>query len=218
MTVSPFVDGVSSPFGPYESAGVRRRMGGILGRLHAATEIIDCEFARTDDLALPSRHALEDALSHLDRPWKTGPFAEPARHLLRTGARGIAVRVARYDGLATQVRATAGSWVITHGEPHRANMIRDTQGGIHLVDWDTTLIAPRERDLRMVLDEDLTGLSEYVAEAGDVSLSPTAIELYDLWWELADIAVFVDLFRRPHERTEDTTASFGYLTDSVRSL
>jgi hypothetical protein len=53
---------------------------------------------------------------------------------------------------------------------------------------DTTLIAPRERDLRMVLDDDLTGWDEYLAAAGDATLNLHAVELYRRWWELADIA------------------------------
>jgi spectinomycin phosphotransferase len=54
---------------------------------------------------------------------------------------------------------SGGSWVVTHGEPHRANVIRDGQE-LHLVDWDTTLLAPRERDLQMILDETGNGLRE----------------------------------------------------------
>jgi aminoglycoside phosphotransferase (APT) family kinase protein len=60
------------------------------------------------------------------------------------------------------VRESSDSWVVTHGEPHRGNVIRDPRGGVYLVDWDTTLIAPRERDLRMVLDRELTGWDEYI--------------------------------------------------------
>lgn len=214
VTVSPFVVGASSSFGPYELED-RRRMGGVLGRLHAATELVPRGLPRTEDFVLPARSALEDALGDLLQPWRTGPFAEPARQLLQEHARDLVARLRQYDELSTEIRATAGSWVLTHGEPHRANVIRDPDGGVHLVDWDTTLIAPRERDLRMVLDEDLTGWDDYVAVAGEVSLNQDALRVYSSWWELADVATFVDLFRRQHERTEDTTASMGYLRDSL---
>lgn len=218
VTSSPFVEGESSGFGQYESLDDRRRMGGVLGRLHAATELVPNGLPRSEDFALPSRAALVEALHDLERPWSTGPFGEPARHLLRRNAHAVERRLAEYDELAARVRESSGSWVVTHGEPHRANVIRDPRGGVHLVDWDTTLIAPRERDLRMVLDRELTGWDEYVGAAGAVSLNQEALELYHRWWDLADVAIYTALFRRPHERTEDTIASWENLIEDLQGL
>ena len=107
---------------------------------------------------------------------------------------------------------------MTHGEPHRANVIVEAKDELRLIDWDTTRVAPRERDLWMVLDDELTGWDEYAAVVGDVSLDAEALELYRRWWDLADIATFVAVFRRPHEDDENTAATFaglrGYLDDS----
>jgi spectinomycin phosphotransferase len=218
VTVSPFIEGQSSTWGPYESPDDRRRMGDVLGRLHAATEHVPDGLPRREDFVLPARDALAEALVDLDRPWTSGPFAEPARQLLRSSAHDIAQRLREYDELVARVREREESWVVTHGEPHRANVIRDPQGGVHLVDWDTTLIAPRERDLHIVLDEDLTGWHEYVANAGSTSLDDEAMELYRRWWELSDITIPVQLFRRSHEQTEDTVASFNILAANLDAL
>jgi spectinomycin phosphotransferase len=215
VTVSPLIDGESSEYGPYEGPDDRRVMGGVLGRLHSATGRVPTDLPRREDFALPSRAALVEALHDLDRNWDFGPFAEPARKLLQVSAHELERRLQEYDELAAGVRESSDSWVITHGEPHRANVIRDPQGGVHLVDWDTTLIAPRERDLQMVLDQDLTGWHEYRELAGAASLNHEALQLYRWWWELADIAVFVAGFRRPHERTEDTIASWENLASCL---
>jgi spectinomycin phosphotransferase len=214
VTVSPFIEGTSGVFGSYEPRE-RRRMGQILGRLHAATEQVPAGVPHKEDFAVPSRDALREALEDLDRPWASGPFGEPARQLLRGSAHGIEPLFREYDRLVTEVRGTADSWVITHGEPHNANVLRDDHGGEFLVDWDTTLVAPRERDLRMVLDRDLTGWAEYVDVAGPVSLNPRALRLYELWWDLADIGIFVEHFRGPHERTEDDLAKWRVLTENL---
>lgn len=212
VTVLPFVDGDSSTFGSYESARERREMGAVLGRLHAATDRVPAGLPRSDDFALPSRASLEAALRDLDARWETGPFAERARRLLRTHARDLGRRLGEYDEAVARVRGAPNPWVVTHGEPHRANVMRDRHGDVHLIDWDTTLIAPRERDLRMVLDEELTGWDEYVAAAGAASLDQRVILLYEEWWELANIGIFVDVFRRAHERTADTAACWENLT------
>lgn len=215
VTVSPFIVGESSGWGPYESADDRRDMGRLLGRLHAATEHVPADLPRRDDLSVPARVAFVEALEDLERQWTSGPYAEPVRCLLQANADDLQRRLQEYDELGAQVRESAESWVVTHGEPHRANVIRDSQGGVRLVDWDTTLIAPRERDLRMVLDDDLTGWDDYVAAAGDATLNRQAIELYRRWWELADVTTFVGVFRREHERTEDTAKSWQVLSENL---
>jgi spectinomycin phosphotransferase len=208
VSVAPFVDGTSSPFGPFESKDERRRMGELLGRLHVAGQVVPAGLPRRDDFGIPSRSVLSEAL---EVPWETGPFAEPARVLLAARAEELKHRLRDYDALSASVQRRSERWVVTHGEPHRGNVIVDTRGGLHLVDWDTTLVAPGERDLWLVLDEELTGWEEYRDIVGDVSLDPEALELYRRRWDLADIAAFVALFRRPHEDDENTAAAFGHL-------
>src|SRR5207247_4565948 len=118
--------------------------------------------------------------------------------------------------LAVKLRQAPDHWVVTHGEPHRANVILDARGGVHLVDWDTTLVAPRDRDLRMVLDQDLTGWDEYTAEAGAVPLRREVLGLYHEWWNLAEIAIYVAQLRARHDETEDTLVAWESLTEYLR--
>ena len=209
VRVMPFVDATSQLFGEYETANERRRMGTVVGRLHAATDTVPAGLPRRDDFAVPSRDALEAALADLDVSWTTGPFAESARELLRGHAEQLECRLLEHDELARVVAERPDDWVVTHGETHRANVMLDRDGGLHLVDWDTLLIAPRERDLRPVLDRDLTGWDEYREAAGDVGLHDDTIELYRRWWDLGDIATFVAEFRRPHERTAKLRRRLG---------
>ena len=217
VTVFPFVAGESSEWGPYETDDERRTMGGVLGRLHAATERLPAGLPRVEDLAVPARAALEHALSDLQQRWTTGPFAEPTRRLLAESAAGVKHLLRDYDLLAGKARAGSGAWVITHGEPHRANVIRGPRGRRHLVDWDTALVAPRERDLYMVLSDDLTGWHEYAAVL-PAELDEPTLRLYRRWWELADITTFVHLFRHPHAHSEHTAVSWKILANNLRHL
>ncbi len=214
VTVFPFIGGESSEWGPYENTDERRTMAAILARLHAATEQLPAGLPRVEDFAVPARAAFEDALSDLERPWTTGPFAECTRRLLAETANGVERLLREYDDLASSARAGSDAWVITHGEPHRANVIRNAGGRRHLVDWDTTLLAPRERDLYMVLADDLTGWDAYV-DVLPAELDEPTLRLYRRWWELSDITTFVQLFRQPHSRTEQTTASWKILAHNL---
>jgi spectinomycin phosphotransferase len=132
-------------------------------------------------------------------------------------AEGVGDRLRAYDQLAGRVRDDRGAWVVTHGEPHNANVIRDTKGELRLVDWDTTLIAPRERDLWMTLDADMTGWDEYRKVLGSVRLNEDALGLYRERWALAEICIYVAEFRRPHEETEDTRTSWKELCEYLSS-
>ena len=168
-----------------------------------------------DDLEIPARSILEEALASLSVPWTTGPFAEPARALLAARTEKVQRSLKAHDERATRLRRRSDEWVVTHGEPHRANLIVDAAGAPYLVDWDTALVAPRERDLWHVLDDERTGWDEYAAIAGDVALDVEALEHYRQGWDLADIAAFVAEFHRPHEEDANTSASFGYLCASL---
>lgn len=213
VTVLPLIDGESSEWGPYETGDERRVMSTVLARLHAATEHVPADLPRIEDFALPARATLDEALSDLEQPWTTGPYADPVRRLLAESADRVEHLLHDYDVLAANARGRSDAWVITHGEPHRANVIRGPSGH-RLVDWDTTLVAPRERDLYMVLGDDLTGWDEYAAVLPSELNEPT-LHLYRRWWELADIATFVHLFRHSHEHTEQTAASWKILAHNL---
>jgi hypothetical protein len=90
-------------------------------------------------------------------------------------------------------------------------VIRDPAGGLHLIDWDTAMLAPRERDLQMVLNDDLTGWDEYRAAAGPVDLDLDALGFYRRLWALADIASFTAVLRRPHAHTTDMRHAYEAL-------
>ena len=59
----------------------------------------------------------------------------------------------RVDAFAAKTAAADVRLVITHGEPHPGNLIR-TGNGLAMVDWDTVALAPRERDLWMLADDE----------------------------------------------------------------
>ena len=211
IRVEPFLDGASGQDGEFVHPEERRAAGTLVGRLHAASPRIPSDLPGHEEFALRGRRELEQALSELDSRWDGGPFAEPARTLLASQADHVRERMAAYDRTADRMRRESGSWVVTHGEPHSANVIRCASGDVRLVDWDTVLIGPRERDLWMVLDSKQTGWEEYRRAAGPVALNAEALALYPERWALAEICEYIALFRRPHAETEDTRMAWHEL-------
>ncbi len=212
VSVFPFVPGVAGSFGAHAPQD-REEVVRLLVELHRATPAVVATAPRAD-LTLPGRDELEAALRELDRTWTGGPFAEPARALLAGQAPRLRGRLEEFDRLVAEVRASGdGAWVVTHGEPHPGNVIRGV-GGLHLVDWDTVQVAPPERDLWMVAPSGAELLAGYTGATGR-PVSAAALALYPLWWELADIAIYVGEFRRPHRATDNLAASWTYLTSYV---
>ena len=100
-------------------------------------------------------------------------------------------------------------FVVTHGEPHRGNTIF-TADGVVLIDWDTALLAPPERDLWTLIDEDETIAADYSTLSGR-SLDDRALQLYRLWWDLCEVSLYIADFRRAHDDTEDTRVAWQCL-------
>jgi spectinomycin phosphotransferase len=206
MTVFPWIE--AQP-----DAGDRTQgLGAMLARLHAATSTVAATAAR-ETFAVPRRESLDRALRELDVPWDGGPFSEPAREALTQVAGEVGALLVRHDA---QVAAGGPSdrWVVTHGEPHEANLV-ESPDGLVLVDWDTLLIAPPERDLWWLDGEVVTAYLELTGLLLDAEL----VALYRLWFDLDKIAQYTEQFRRPHRlgiETSETWDIFTIFLDQAR--
>lgn len=209
VVVHPLIDGrTAGSDGEYDTADDRTAVLQLLVELHRATSAARPAAIR-DDGELPNRDELLGALAQLDRPWETGPYGERSRALVATHAEDLERLVETYDQLAIDVLADEGRMVITHGEPHAGNVVID-DGRYLLVDWDTALIAPPERDLWVLENGEESIISTYCDETG-VEVVPEALALYRLWYDLAEISGYVTLFRHPHHEAADTAESWRNL-------
>jgi spectinomycin phosphotransferase/16S rRNA (guanine(1405)-N(7))-methyltransferase len=79
-----------------------------------------------------------------------------------------------------------------------------TDEGWVLVDWDTLLLAPAERDLWWFGVDDWAA---YEASTG-VTVNRALAELYRARWDLKDLCEYVMRFHRPHTGDEDDEKSW----------
>ncbi|XVU25949.1 phosphotransferase [Actinoplanes sp. CA-054009] len=227
VTVHPFVAGSAGSFGPHPAPD-REPVLDLLTALHRTpvTTELRATLSRTEPavsgLELPGRAGLEVALADLDRPWTSGPYAEPARRILAEHAAAVAHRLSRFDARAAAM-PSPDTWVVTHGEPHPGNVLW-TGDGPRLIDWDTIRLAPPERDLWMLTgamigappSDDASLLARYERATGR-PIIPAAIDFYRDWWILADIAVYTNDLRRPHTEGADPAAALTYLSANLLS-
>jgi spectinomycin phosphotransferase len=211
----PFIDGCSRPSGAYRTNADRRAVVELLAALHETSGAAR-DHAMQDDFAIPHRDDLLSSLSDLSAAWTEGPYGQPARQLIDQHAARLDDRFARYDSLTRAAAGQPERMVLTHGEPHAANTI-NTESGLVLIDWDSALLAPRERDLWSLAVEEPASLLHYTAKAGVTPL-PDLRELYLLRWDLTEVSLYVALFRAPHADTADTRVAWDGLCHSLQTL
>jgi spectinomycin phosphotransferase len=213
VALFPFVDGSSAPFGQELSRGDRDRLVDMLAAVHGCTAAaLPVRRAR---VALPGRHDLDAALSELGDAWSGGPFSDQARELLASSVTQIRRLLATFDALADHVRTLEP--VVTHGEPHPANLMR-TGTEIMLIDWDTVGAAPPERDLWWLVGDSGEVAARRYAEATGRSVDRDALALYRLRWALDDMSIYTGVLRASHRRTAGTEQAWRALKSTVEGL
>ena len=213
LSLYPHVDGTSFSHGHYETTADRIRVVERLAELHAATAP---PATPADPMKIPSRSQLVAELDGTADRWESGPFGDQAQDALAEHAEAIHNALALYDQLAIASQTQSERFVVTHGEPHRANTMR-TADGVVLIDWETCRLAPPERDLWALIDEDPAVASRYEELTG-TSPEPDALELYRLWWDLCEVALYTCDLREAHDDTPETQIAWAGLRDHSAKL
>ena len=132
--------------------------GRFLGALHAV-DVPDGLPVEAFATTAPDRiEALADPAA--GSPWVGELWAAHGDDVLRLAdeTRALAARAAALDAPR----------VLCHGDIHPGNLLADGAGGLHVVDWDAPIAAPRERDLMFVISE----------EFGDHPINPAREALF----------------------------------------
>ena len=206
-SVWPHIDGRSAADGKYLSDDDRRAVLSALVDLHAMDTT---RFKVDEELFQPdNRRFLERVIDEPGDGWDRGPYGERARALLDQCAPGVSRLLAHYDDLVTKA-PRRDAWILTHGEPHMANVVVTAEGPV-LIDWDTVAIAPRERDLSMVVTPDAHVSIAYSERAGHEP-NQNMLKLYWAQWELTEIGVFLNHFHNPHGDDPDDVVGWKVLS------
>ena len=215
FVVMPFVDGVNGGEAGLTEA-MQRELGSVLCRMH--------DTAPDRALAAIIRHETFGAVAAGDvrraaAVVETGVFDDEHQRAAAAFWRGRGAEIARIVERAVDLGARARGrphrLAICHADIHAWNVLVQPDGGFVIVDWDETLLAPRERDLMFVeggvggLDNDADA---FFAGYGEVRIDPVVMSYYRYAWVVEEIA---DYGRRAF-----LDPSFGDATraDAVASL
>jgi spectinomycin phosphotransferase len=194
LSCTPWREG--RPGGPLDLAWTTA----ALTRLHAAEPPADLPPWRP----LVGADLAETTAALTSEDWGPGPFATAARDAVRAHLADLDRWTRRYHHLAEVARGRA--WVATHGEPDSGNQLLTPEGRL-LVDWESLKLAPRELDLRTLVD---------AGARTDADLG--MLELFDLEWRLSEVDEYTAWFAAPHTGTADDEIAFeGLLHELERT-
>jgi len=120
----------------------------------------------------------------------------------------IQTLVERAEILGKRLQHTNLEFVLCHADIHTANILITQKQNMFIVDWDDTLLAPKERDLMFVLGENTVETREeqlFFKGYGRMEINPLALAYYRYEWcvqEVGDFGERVFLMKDAGENTK----------------
>ncbi len=102
----------------------------------------------------------------------------------------------RADELGRRLQQARPPLVLCHADIHTNNLLLDPEQQVWIVDWDETMLAPKERDLMFAIggiSAKLVGPREealFLQGYGPAEIDPLALAYYRYAWALGDIGDF----------------------------
>jgi spectinomycin phosphotransferase len=147
------------------------------------------------------------------------PIAAASAAFLRARRDEISSLVARAEALGAALRARPPASVLCHADIHAANVLTDANGALFIVDWDTLVFAPKERDL-MFIGGGVGGVWNSAEEEalfyqgyGRTEIDPLALAYYRYERIVVDLAEYCAQLLLTDEGGADRARGLGQLRD-----
>ncbi|NNF65383.1 MAG: phosphotransferase [Acidimicrobiia bacterium] len=204
VSIFEYLDGETHPFGAYPTSSARLAVLDRIARLH---QVPPSSIPALEERFVIPRREVVTAGASIDGNMLLGPYSADALDLLSHHRDSLTGAFDRFDSIVSVAIEQRSGWVVTHGEPHQANTINTPDRGVLLIDWDTVLVAPPERDLWSLIRQDEDIAHEYTKLTG-WAIDGAIINLYELFWDLTEVCLYAADFLAPHERTADTEVAW----------
>ncbi len=196
LSLYPFIDGcIGADVGL--SRQQWRAFGAMLKQIHTSLLTPDLMKIVPRETFTPTRRSV---ITDLEAAISRQTFADPVERELAGfwHARHYEIRtlVDRADALARQLRQKSLPLVLRHADMHTWNVLLDTAQQMWLVDWDETMLAPKERDLMFVvggIGRNLVSPHDtecFMKGYGDTAIDAGALVYYRYAWAVQDIAAY----------------------------
>ncbi|MBN1454359.1 MAG: aminoglycoside phosphotransferase family protein [Anaerolineales bacterium] len=145
------------------------------------------------------------------------PFQKELADFWLENKETIATILERTEALAKRMQETNPEFVLCHADIHTANLLLSDDDKIYIVDWDETMLAPKERDLLFVIGSIFNDTSDgrwgglFFEGYGETEVDPLALAYYRYDWCVEDIGEFAeDIFSRKNIGAETKANSIRW--------
>jgi spectinomycin phosphotransferase len=172
--------------------------GASLRQIHATTLPPDLALLMPRETFVPAGVAeIHEVEAYIAAGSATDPEARALAVFWQQQREKIRTLVTRAEDLGQRLAQTASPLVLCHADIHTANVLLDTQGQIWIVDWDETMLAPKERDLMFVvgggISRRLVGPADenlFLQGYGSTSIDARGLTYYRYAWAVSDIGAY----------------------------
>jgi len=144
--------------------------------------------------------------------------AEKMAFFLKSKSSEMLELVERAENLALTLKRQPLEYVLCHADIHGWNLLSDKEGAIYIIDWDTIIFAPKERDLMFIgagiwesgrapTEEESLFYQGY----GSTEINQDAICYYRFERIIQDIGEYCEYIFLSDEGDSDRMQSFEYL-------
>jgi spectinomycin phosphotransferase len=218
LILYPFVDGLDGYRADLTDAHWRT-FGSAVRRLHSirlSTALM--EIIPQETYSAHWRELTKFYLARLDHETWPEPVAAEAASFLREKREQILRLVRHTEQLAEALSRRHPDPVLCHADLHAGNLLVGANDRLYLVDWDTALLAPRERDLMYpgsgLLGNRRTPEQEqalFMEGYGDTWGTPDVLAYYRCERIVEDIAAYCEQLLGSDEGGADRPVSLEYL-------
>lgn len=209
------------------------RLATLVGKLHKGTPQIEWSDPPRECFGLPFEVTLRRGLQELEGVTSADTAGRQGlRELLLPRRDELLGLLDRLRELQSLVRARAHEMVICHTDLHGGNLMVDEQDRLHIVDWESSLLAPPEHDLHFFAWEERFWdlfLPRYEAAFHPARLDSATFGFYYYRRNLEDLAEWVARILYENNSAEqdredlegvreDCISGWHYLENTIRDI
>lgn len=147
LTVSPFIEGCDA----YEVDLIDDQwveFGRVLNAIHAAQiPATVLERIRREDFSADWRERVRRYMGLIEESHFDDPVAAAVAAFLHERRELVERLVVRAETLGMVLQRRSLPFILCHADIHAGNLLITPGGQVYIVDWDTLILAPKERDL-----------------------------------------------------------------------
>jgi len=185
-----------------------KEFGSILRRIHNMNLPSDISQYVSRETFLPKWSGLSRELSkQVNTQNYEDPYQKELARFWKGNHETIETIIERAETIGVHLGQMHLDFVLCHADIHTANILITDEQDMFIVDWDDTLLAPKERDLMFVLGGDARTREEqmFFSGYGELEINRLALAYYRYEWcvqEIGDFGTRVFLTRDAGEETK----------------